>query len=209
MRIVSKYKDYYDWAASGVMYDETVVFDRRNAADIRSGDLIGIMDKIRDYHASHFTTFGSLNKKRWTVVEIGKVRYLFCIRYKQIPGYIVTDCVDLVSTARTERKTGSAINIYENITGLYFDFQYGTGLEQDLIHSLGVRTFKNPTNKDWLPIFEGTFIPRFISAEEVATNIYEFLCSQKDIDIPNTQCDKDKAVSHGFDVKTSFRNMKR
>jgi len=115
MRIVSKYKDYYDWAASGVMYDETVVFDRRNALDCRSNELICIMDKFHDSNAFHITYHGRLEDKHWTVVEIGKVRYLFCIRYKRVPGYIVTDNVDLVATARTERKTGNAINIYMKI----------------------------------------------------------------------------------------------
>lgn len=40
-------------------------------------------------------------------------------------------------------------------------------------------------------------------------DIYAWLSRQKDIDIEDKQTDTEKILSHGFDKKRSFRNMKR
>lgn len=73
-------------------------------------------------------------------------------------------------------------------------------------------------SKDWeseklnnkIPILKNTFIPKLVSAEECYRNIEEWLIAQhNDVDQESEGLtDVDKAINHGFDKKTSFRNVK-
>ena len=67
-------------------------------------------------------------------------------------------------------------------------------LVQEGINSL----IKNPKLSDYQ--FGKKVIP-----EDAYTAIYNFLSREKSI--PDNQTNKEKIVSHGFDLKTSFRNM--
>ena len=58
------------------------------------------------------------------------------------------------------------------------------------------------------PILDGTWIPSLISAEEVWNNITDYLLSIKEPPIIDNRTDIQHLESHGFDKKTSFRNVK-
>ena len=58
------------------------------------------------------------------------------------------------------------------------------------------------------PILEGTWIPSLIPAEEVWNNISDYLLSIKEPEIVDNRTDVQHLESHGFDKKTSFRNVK-
>jgi len=58
------------------------------------------------------------------------------------------------------------------------------------------------------PIMMGTWIPSVIPAEEVWNNITDYLLSMKEPPIIDNRTDVQHLESHGFDKKTSFRNMK-
>ena len=58
------------------------------------------------------------------------------------------------------------------------------------------------------PILEGTWIPSMIPAEEVWNNITDYLLSIKEPKIVDNRTDVQHLESHGFDKKTSFRNVK-
>ena len=58
------------------------------------------------------------------------------------------------------------------------------------------------------PILEGTWIPSFIPAEEVWNNITDYLLSIKEPEIIDNRTDVQYLESHGFDKKSSFRNVK-
>lgn len=58
------------------------------------------------------------------------------------------------------------------------------------------------------PIMEGTWIPSLIPAEEVWNNITDYLLSIKEPPIIDNRTDVQHLESHGFDKKTSFRNVK-
>ena len=55
---------------------------------------------------------------------------------------------------------------------------------------------------------DGTWIPSLISAEEVWNNITDYLLSIKEPEIVDNRNDVQHIESHGFDKKTSFRNVK-
>lgn len=58
------------------------------------------------------------------------------------------------------------------------------------------------------PIMDGTWIPSLIPAEEVWNNITDYLLSIKEPEIIDNRTDVQHLESHGFDKKTSFRNVK-
>ena len=58
------------------------------------------------------------------------------------------------------------------------------------------------------PIMDGTWIPSFIPAEEVWNNVSDYLLSIKETHIVDNRTDIQHLESHGFDKKTSFRNVK-
>ena len=58
------------------------------------------------------------------------------------------------------------------------------------------------------PILDGTWIPSLIPAEEVWNNITDYLLSIKEPNIIDNRTDVQHLESHGFDKKTSFRNVK-
>lgn len=58
------------------------------------------------------------------------------------------------------------------------------------------------------PILEGTWIPSMIPATEVWNNITDYLLSIKEPPIVDNRTDIQHLESHGFDKKTSFRNVK-
>lgn len=58
------------------------------------------------------------------------------------------------------------------------------------------------------PILDGTWIPSLIPAEEVWNNISDYLLSIKEPVIIDNRTDIQHLESHGFDKKTSFRNVK-
>lgn len=68
--------------------------------------------------------------------------------------------------------------------------------------------FDNNGNYKENPIMEGTWIPSFIPAEEVWNNITDYLLSIKEPPIIDNRTDIQHLESHGFDKKTSFRNVK-
>jgi hypothetical protein len=61
-----------------------------------------------------------------------------------------------------------------------------------------------------VPILKDTFIAKFIHPEDIYYSIEEFISSKKnDIDTESKGLtDKEKVINHGFDTKSSFRNVK-
>lgn len=57
------------------------------------------------------------------------------------------------------------------------------------------------------PIMSNTWIPKMIPAQDVWNNISDYLLAIKDKPIIDNRTDIEHAESHGFDKKTSFRNM--
>ena len=58
------------------------------------------------------------------------------------------------------------------------------------------------------PILAKTYIPKIVPAEEAWNNIYEYISSLNNKEIVDNRTDIQHAESHGFDKRTSFRNVK-
>ena len=63
---------------------------------------------------------------------------------------------------------------------------------------------------DKIPILKNTWVPSFVSPEEAYYSIEEWLIAQHNDVTQESKdlTDVDKAVNHGFDKKSSFRNVK-
>lgn len=57
------------------------------------------------------------------------------------------------------------------------------------------------------PILANTWIPKFIKAEDIWNDIYDYLISQREKPIIDNRSDILHLEAAGFDKKTSFRNM--
>jgi hypothetical protein len=61
-----------------------------------------------------------------------------------------------------------------------------------------------------LPLLSDFKFGKYLAAEEIYKEIYTFISWLKDHpEIPNNQTDKEKILTHGFDLKDSFRNTKK
>ena len=58
------------------------------------------------------------------------------------------------------------------------------------------------------PILVGLPLVGFLSAQDIWQAIYDYLLKMKEPKIIDTRTDEEKAESHGFDRKTSFRKDK-
>lgn len=78
------------------------------------------------------------------------------------------------------------------------------------IKPLFERDWESQKKDGKIPILKNTFIPKLVSAEECYRNIEEWLISQYNDKDQESEglTDVDKAINHGFDKKTSFRNIK-
>lgn len=58
------------------------------------------------------------------------------------------------------------------------------------------------------PVLAKTYIPRFITADAIWQDVYNYLSSLRDVPITDTRSDVQKLESAGFDRIVSFRNVK-
>jgi hypothetical protein len=58
------------------------------------------------------------------------------------------------------------------------------------------------------PILYSTYIPKFISAEDMWNNLYEYISSLRDKEFTDNRTNEQHIESHGFDKKISFRKRK-
>lgn len=180
MKIISKVKDYYDYLAGIRGIDEDIVYDRRNCF---------IFNKFN----SEFLKDG---KVRYTfipiyyyVLEVGYTHYLFSL----VPKGESFD-VKLIKRFKVEKKRSNSpisfISVRYNVYRKSTEIEYTKRL--DLI-------WENP-------ILKNTWVPTFISAEEIYDDLYDYLISIREPQITDNRTDVEKLESKGFDRKISFRH---
>lgn len=212
MKILRKSKDYYDYISSGTMVDESVVYDRRNETKVPRID--GFFGSLKTGYRINRNNRNSI----YVVLEIGRKRYLFTVYFEtDTEGCSTILDVQLTDMVEIEKSSGPVMQldidadmtIYKYLRTFYISKE-SEAYKEALRKSL--ENFKFPdthyTHYASEPILKDTWIPRYISADEVWRNIYEYLSSLKDIVPEDNRTDVQKAESHGFDKKTSFRNIK-
>jgi len=187
MKIISNFKDYYDFLIGKYGIDDKVVYER----------ICSTEQKDKSWYKSgiHNPNFNLYNYKWFIIFFCGTAYYGHWYNSKiyygkdaeVIPKKIKNssflwkmpeDRGPVRDSFKTDNndKNNCPVLVYEGINSL----------------------IKNPKLSDYQ--FGKKVIP-----EDAYTAIYNFLSREKSI--PDNQTNKEKIVSHGFDLKTSFRNM--
>ena len=205
MVIIDKVKDYYDYVVGICGRDEDIIFARRGSTVLATEVLNVYFNKQksyndrpkrlekRGYHLNSMIDYSKpIGRIFYMLLEIGFMHYIFKLeRYlDDTDSNKVCIDVELLETKRVDKKLG-------NVAIGYWDMYYRYD------NTLQV---SNPNKQpDSNIIMRDTWIPSFISPEEVWNNIYDYLLSCKDKEITDSRTDVQKAESHGFN-KESFRN---
>lgn len=209
MKIISKYKDYYDYLQGVNGIDEKVCYDRRNAVNIDctkwdSGAFKPWFDPTFKGQRCRW----NWENKFFVGLEVGYQRYVFSIFRGEDYDRHEYKLEEKKRIEKSERVSEAPINLYE------MERRFGYGIVgQRYIRTADLEYVPVPkVNKDGSgihenPILSKTFIPSLVPAEEVWENLYEYISSLNDVDFSDGRTDVQKVESHGFDKKTSFRNM--
>lgn len=203
-------KDYYDYLSGIYGIDEDIVYDRRDGYVFRklnAGEQYFIKEKnwqdkpkqeIRGMHYEgdkylYGTYYRGLDFM--IVIEVGFIHYLFHIERFLDENDKVEMNIRLVWKKQvTEKKSKAPIAV---IPVEYYQFYRD---KEPRIQKYRMdQEIQNP-------IFENTWVPSFIPADEIYNNVYDYLIKMREPNIVDNRNDVQKLESKGFDKKSSFRN---
>ena len=150
---------------------------------------------------------------------VGNVLYIFNLRrilaketdetvtFEPVLDYVIKDF------DRSKMTTKAPIVISTEIRGTAYTNHYVRRSElEKMTPEEKYRGAFIPTDRDGTydenPFLSGTWITSMIPAEDMWNNISDYLLSIKEKPIVDTRNDIQHLESHGFDKKTSFRNVK-
>lgn len=210
MLIISKSQDYYDYLSGIYGIDKDIVLDRRGACLLGTWD-----DKFKHLWNKDISYFQ--DKQR----QVEKTRRFFKSRYFDFSKPLGNIFFIVLEVGFTH---------YFFKVERYLDNDNNVQIEHDLIGKecienklcdtpIGIMTCQErPWTSDKLiidsksklenVILRDTWIPKYIPAEEIYNEIYNYLIAVKDKDMTDSRTDVQKAESHGFN-KESFRNPTR
>lgn len=173
MKIISKFKDYYDYCVGKFGRDETRTYDRRVETSLipekKRGNPFIHNNKYDQFFAFHIC--GTIK-----VVLHREGRFIFNLKNIKVPMHYLNLVMSDGNKTNVNQEYGQPI-ILEGTFGGYT-----------------------------IPNLSKFGFASYIPAEEMYMMVYNFLGYIKDNPpIQNNQTDKEKVVSHGFDVKKSFR----
>lgn len=181
MKIISKVKDYYDYLVGIRGIDEDIVYDRRKCF------------VFNEFHQGEFLKGGKMRYSflpiYYYVLEVGYTHYLFSL----VPTNGTVD-VKLIKKFKVEKKKSNSpisfISVRYNVYRKSTEIEYTKRLDH---------IWENP-------ILKNTWVPTFISAEEIYDDLYDYLISIREPQITDNRTDVEKLEAKGFDRKISFRH---
>lgn len=207
MKIIGKYKDYYDYIQGKYGIDEDVILDRRNF-------VWDVPATYKPFNPDPYVLYRFRGLKEYSyevLLQTGFVQYLIEVQHN-LDG---TNIPTLVKKFESEVNIGSCPvllmppEITYCISGAFYRELKDYNLDD--IKSIK-RAFEKGKSEllrsTKLPILKDTFIPKIIPAEEVYNNIYNYLLYMKEPKVVDTRTNKQKIEGKGFDYKESFRNIK-
>lgn len=183
MKIISKYRDYYDHLVGYYGYDETRIYDRRNKPQDIPYNLPGKFPNTKNV---------------WLIAICGTL----------YPVVLVNNKVYNHPDQMSEHIWKEGFQFLKDWTPLNKFRTTNINIEKRqpvLLVNTGVCWYDKHAT-DFIPTLSQFGIPSVLSANECYENIYNFLGWLKDNpEPPNNQTDKDKIFAHGFDNQ-SFKN---
>jgi hypothetical protein len=215
MRVLDKRsKDYYDYLS--FQYgepDKSITFARQDARKITGDDLLKFV--LRNMNKDSY----DLSFTQTFMLEAGYVQWLFGLDDIVIKdGKRPEDPQTVTARVFLIRKFTENIHIFQKelsiakdlrvkTNGYWWRFNVGNVKSIREINFKYCMGEKQSCNRIDLPILSETQIPAIIPAQELYAALDNYVTARnndKDVSIPLT--DVDKAINHGFDKKTSFRN---
>jgi len=204
MKVLSKWKDYYDFIAGKYSIDEKLILDRR------AGDLIDLEFDQRDFildayiGGMHYQGYRYEGKFYWgedlKKIQVEKswattwwenknkeTQMTISVKGKDSYGRACSRSILLEGNPTKENKDIPIIVRYYEAT--------------DQNRKVGTKTLNYTRLSD-------IDFHKMLSPEDTWLLISNWLSKQLDKPIPNNQTNKEKIVSKGFDLKQSFRHRK-
>lgn len=210
MYILDKNKDFYDYLSHTYGVDKAITFDRR-------GSKVLTQEELRDQVVNDSYCGIHSGTSRFFILEIGNLQFLFQIekitliqKENWVKGIrpIWDGSWSLIKTyAEGKHHFKREITIvpcmvrYEiNWKKHNKDVQIGPSFKES-VTSLRIDQAIE------LPIISNTVLPGFLDTFTIWSELSNFISAKKnDKDVDLKMTDVERAVNHGFDKKTSFRN---
>ncbi len=184
MKIISKIKDFYDYCENEFR-DESFVLDRRKFYKVKDWLKLILGNKSEIEHI-------------YILIDIGQARYMFYYGKDKELTYLYK--------GENFEKKKQPIQIYvhrewfiDKTKELVFEILHNQNLDLDKW---------SIQEEGSIPVFEGSAFVKYFNSRETYLSIYDYLRSLKtEENVPNNQTNKEKIVSHSFDLKTSFRGI--
>jgi len=197
MKILSKYKDYYDWCVGKYGIDNKMVLDRR-----------------KDYY-TNIRKYDNPNElKEYTLAICGELFHVVFYKGKsyhtkdelhELNEYLYKHDREKILFQRAERW-------YKHYwtNGTWKTYMMGKEGKTDINDKYGIPTLMEIGDDSWQGILLSEFdVANYISSEEMFQKVYSWISAQHDLKIENKQTDKEKILSHGLDYVKSFRHRKK
>lgn len=201
MKIIDNKKDFYDYLSGINGIDEYVTYDRRNSIVARKA-LDGYLkpfnslhnESARDYYV--YIQAGEDYKKRFIVrreptekdikytIDEYKIKDNMQTKKSWMPWWCEDPYIGITKNSPVSPKA-PLILAYRSTDSRWNSWTYVEN-----------------------PILVGLPLVGFLSAQEIWDGIYNYLLKMKEPIITDSRTDEEKAESHGFDRKTSFRKDK-
>jgi len=204
MRIISKYKDYYDYFVGIFGIDDNKIYDRRELIVNKDPFKNSNNDDIDLYVFAIANTIYPLfyyrNKPYHTLEDIKRLEIIYRKNNDIIKSYRYVDTLHRyeeltkqVCTVNTDARKPVLVRHFR-----YYSYLMNVNEEfaTDDVHT-------------YVPLLSDFKFNNILDAKEIYIKIETFLGWLNDNpEIPNKQTDKEKLLSHGFDNKKSFRHRK-
>ncbi len=204
MKLVSNFKDYYDYLIGTYGIDPKAVYHRVCETEIQKNGVL-TLEKQGLYKPPHLIP--GTRAATYTIAFCGTIYCVFWLEGKYYFGreaYEIRDVIDELYHSHYLKERAYA---HEHLTKTILNDLTGCPVlllrrrqsndPVDLWQDYWVKV-KNPKLSDF-------GFPSIIPADECFMRITNFLLREKEI--KDNRTDKEKIASKGFDVKTSFRNM--
>jgi len=203
MQIIDKNKDYYDYLQKVYGRDTTITYDRRGSRVMTDLFIVELVAPPEYYYEQKN---GAL-----FVLEVGEVQYLFRVMnvaYAKFPmsGALGGEIELLTSFSDHKHYFEKEMTLVPAKRSGYNYAWFSKKYKECPVKSYS----ELKVIPEWQvlnPILRETSIPSFITEQEMWVNLTNYISSKyndKTVTIVNS--DVDKAVMHGFDKNTSFRN---
>lgn len=192
MKIISKFKDYYDHIVGTYGRDEKIVYDRRDN------------DDIHVYHKPHTYNYkGTPDNWDCRIFSICGGFFPVVIKnygeeYRWLPEHMPKS---IRIFNRTNGSELQAINTFDRF------YEKKSELNTEYRQPILLRYTYSGKTDVVIPCLAEWGFPKMISANDMYNKIYSWISwSIDNPPISNTQTDKEKVAAHGFCPKKSFRH---